>query len=144
MRINVQKKEKNICAILTLIMVLVALCFGLNPKVWSNDVQWLPDKSVIRFQNTGIAYVDNLRSILSSQQPFNFTIEMVVTAGSVQRRGLNPLLVMHDGDDRRQLIIWQYDTSLIVMNGDDYDNSQRRPRVWPKMSFHPNRIAILR
>ena len=87
MRIIFQKKEKNVCAILTLIMVLVALCFGLNPKVWSNDVQWLPDKSVIRFQNTGIAYVDNLRSILSNQQPCNFTIEMVVTAGSDQRRG---------------------------------------------------------
>ena len=134
MRIIFQKKEKNVCAILTLIMVLVALCFGLNPKVWSNDVQWLPDKSVIRFQNNGIAYVDNLRSILSNQQPCNFTIEMVVTAGSDQRRGF-PLLVMHDGDDRRQLIIWQYDTSLIVMNGDDYNNSQRRPRVVAKNVF---------
>lgn len=118
-------------AILSLIMVLVVLFFGLNVKEGgiTNDVQWLPHERLIRFQNSGIAYVNDLRVIRLRRQPGPLTIEMAVTPGSVQRQGFSPLLVMHDGADQRQIAIWQWGPSLIVMNGDDYDNSRRRPRV---------------
>jgi hypothetical protein len=44
-------------------------------------------------------------------------------------------MVMHAGLDRRQLGIWQWGTSLIVMNGDDYDNGRRWPRVVAERIF---------
>jgi VanZ family protein len=129
------KKRKNIWAILTLFMILIALFFGLKPKGWSNNVQWLPNKSTIHFQKSGIAYVDNLRAVFSNRQTSNFTIELVVTPGSFQNRDSGPLLVINDGDDSQQLVVWQYGSSLIVMNGDDYDNSRRWPRVVAQDSF---------
>ena len=132
-------------AILTVIMVIVALFFGLRPRDWpiANDIQWLRDKRAIRFENTGIAYVDDLRAGRLSDQPGPVTIEMAVTPASIQKLGFSPLLVMHDGADRRQLVVWQYGPSLVVMNGDDYDNSQRRPRVIGRDVFSPQRTIYL-
>ncbi len=132
-------------AILTLIMVLIALFFGLRPKAWfiANDVQWLPDGKAIRFQNSGMAYVDDLRAVRLNRQPRPLTIEMVVTPANINKSGFSPLLVLHDGSDRRQLAVWQYHTSLVVMNGDDYDNSQREPKVVGRNIFAPQQARYL-
>ena len=112
-------------------MVLVALFFGLRPKggALTNDAQWLMDKTGIRFNGHGMAIVENLRAKWSDRNPASFTIEMAVTPASADLQGFNPLVVIHDGADSRQLVIWQYRDSLIAMNGDDYDFRQRRPRV---------------
>jgi VanZ family protein len=48
---------------------------------------------------------------------------------------------MHDGADRRQLAIWQYGTSLIVMNGDDYSSKERRPRIVGRDVLSPQRTS---
>ena len=71
------------------------------------------------------------------------TIEMAVTPAINYKSGFRPLLVIHDGDDRRQLAVWQYNTSLVVMNGDDYDNSQRRPRVVGRDIFSSQQTIFL-
>lgn len=112
-------------------MVLVALFFGLRPKAWlvANDARWISEPGVLRFENAGIAYVDDLLVIEELNQPGPWTIEMAATPQSSAKKGFSPLLVMHDGADRRQLAIWQWGPSLIVMNGDDYDYRQRRPRL---------------
>lgn len=130
MRIK-NRTEFCLWAVLALIMVMVALFFGLHPKGWpfANDARWNPDERAIRFQGRGIAYVDRVGDELHFDAPGPLTIEMAVTPENIERRGYNPLLVMHDGADRRQLAVWQYGASLIVMNGDDYDNSRRRPRI---------------
>ena len=132
-------------AILTLTMVLIALFFGLLHRGWpvANDVQWLPDSGAIRFDSGGIAYVDDLRAVRLSRNSGPLTIEMAVTPANHFKSGFSPLLVVHDGADRRQLAIWQYNASLVVMNGDDYDNSQRRPRVVGRDIFSSQRTIYL-
>ncbi len=132
-------------AILTLVMVLIALFFGLMLRGWpvANDVRWLPDSGAIRFDSGGLAFVDDLRAVRLSRKAGPLTIEMAVTPAINYKSGFRPLLVIHDGDDRRQLTVWQYNTSLIVMNGDDYDNGQRRPRVVGRDVFSPQRTIYL-
>jgi glycopeptide antibiotics resistance protein len=132
-------------AILTLTMVLVALFFGLLHRGWPvvNDIQWLPDSRAIRFGNSGMAYVDDLRAFRVSRHSEPLTIEMAVTPANNFKSGFRPLLVVHDGVDRRQLAIWQYNASLVVMNGDDYDSSQRRPRVVGRDVFSSQRTIYL-
>ena len=126
-------------------MVLIALFFGLRLKGWpvANQVRWLPDSRAIRFEDAGIVYVDDMRNVRQRAQTGPFTIEMAVTPESDQKGGFNPLLVMHDGADQRQLAIWQYNASLIVMNGDDYDNRQRRPRVTGRDVFSDRQTRYL-
>lgn len=123
------KSEKSVWLILTL--VVVAIFFGLRPRAWFivNDLQRLPDERGIRFRGSGIAFVEDLRldGHLSNQGPF--TIDLAVTPERTGMPGSYPLLVLHDGADNRQLIILQYHRSLIIMNGDDYDHRQGRPRI---------------
>ena len=132
-------------AILTLVMVLIALFFGLMLRGWpvANDVRWLPDSEAIRFDSGGIAYVDDLRAGRLSRKAGPLTIETAVTPAINYKSGFRPLLVIHDGDDRRQLAVWQYNTSLIVMNGDDYNNRQRRPRVAGRDIFSSQQTIFL-
>jgi len=125
------KKSSFAWAVITIFMVLVALFFGLRPKggALANDAQWLADRTGIQFRSRGMAFVGDLRARWTDRSPASFTIEMAVTPASADLPGFNPLLVMHDGADSSQLVIWQYRSSLIAMNGDDYDFRQRRPRV---------------
>ena len=140
-----QSTRTHTWAILTLTMVLIALFFGLRLRGWpvANKVRWLPDSRAIRFEDAGIAFVDDMRTVRHRAQPWPFTVEMAVTPASVQKGGFSPILVMHDGADRRQLAIWQYNASLIVMNGDDYDNKQRRPRVTGRDVFSARQTRYL-
>ena len=41
------------------------------------------------------------------------------------------------------MAIWQYGPALIVMNGDDYDNGLRQPRVVGRNAFSPGRTSYL-
>ncbi|BBO73019.1 hypothetical protein DSCW_04360 [Desulfosarcina widdelii] len=125
------KKSSFAWAVATIFMVVVALFFGLRPKggALTNDAQWITDKTDIRFHGHGMAFVEDLRAKWADRNLESFTIEMAVTSASGDLQGFNPLVVMHDGADSRQLVIWQYRDSLIAMNGDDYDFRQRRPRV---------------
>ena len=92
------KIRDNLWAILTVMMVVVALFFGLRPKAWvvDNDAQWLPEQNRLQFQGHGMAYVKDLR--LPVRNPEAFTIEMVATPGRPNSQGFGPLLVLHDGD----------------------------------------------
>jgi glycopeptide antibiotics resistance protein len=139
------KNQTPLWAILTLFMVVVVLFFGLLHRGWPvvNDVKWLRDSRAIRFDENGIAYVNDLRNIRLNQLTGPLTIEMVVTPRTNNKRGFKPLLVIHDGADRRQLAIWQYNVSLIVMNGDDYNNKQRRPRVIARDVFLSQQMRYL-
>jgi VanZ family protein len=123
--------------VLTLSAVLVALYFGLQPRGWNpvNGARWLPGKGTIRFDGRGLAYVNDLKAVRSIKQPFAWTLEMPVTPDASPHRGFNALMVMHAGLDRRQFGIWQWGTSLIAMNGDDYNNGRRWPRVVAERVF---------
>ncbi len=131
---NKKKTRHHALTILALTIVVIVLFFGLRPKVWpvTNEIHWLPKKNALRFINPGIAYVDDVHSFSSKQHSGEFTIHVSVAAESLRRRGFRPMLMMHDGDDRRQLTIWHWGSSVIAMNGDDYDNTRRWPRVSAK------------
>ena len=118
-------------AILTIFTVIIALFFGLRPKGGSsaNDVQWLSDQGGLKFQGQGMAFIENVGPAMDDRHETPFTIEMAVTPAKGRLRGYNPLLVMHSGHDHSQMTIWQYSQSLIVMNGNDYNNRQRRVRL---------------
>jgi hypothetical protein len=62
---------------------------------------------------------------------------MVIRTANDTMTGFDVILLMHGGSDRSQLVIGQYDAALIVMNGDDYSNRKRLPRLSVKNVFSP-------
>ena len=111
--------------------LLIILFFGLRPKGlrFENPVSILPEKGAIHFRTNGIAFANDVFTSQKPQLAGDFTIELAARTGAEAKRGFRTLLMIHDGDDRRQLFIGQYRSSLVVMNGDDFDHTRKFPRA---------------
>ena len=109
------------------------LFFGLRPKGFhsSNNVSWITDKPGIRFGSYGMAYTDlsNRKIERDVSEYDSFSIEIAIKPEPFNQEGFNLILVFHDGSDRNQLLVGQYRSSLIIMNGDDYSNRRKTKRI---------------
>ncbi len=106
---------------------------GLNPKEhpFRNGASWSVDAAGITFDDTGMA---NTSAFLGTK-PFEafsvagFTMELVIEIPSPAESGFMFIANFHDGEEATQLLLGQWKTWLILMNGDDYDHSRRLPRL---------------
>ena len=107
----------------------MTLFFGLDPKGFhlSNNVTWISGDGGIRFGKYGIAYADNVfRSFgRGEQEPVGLSLEIALKPDRIDDKSFKFILVLHDGDDSGQLLVGQWQSSIIVMNGDDYDGRRR-------------------
>ena len=132
---------------LSLVILLGILFFGLRPKGFhsSNNVNWITDKPGIRFGSYGMAYTDlsNRKSERDISEFDSFSIEIAIKPEPFNQEGFNFILVFHDGKDSDQLLVGQYRSSLIVMNGDDYSNRRRTKRIAVNQVFqNPKEIFL--
>ena len=117
----------------SLAILLITLFFGLSGKGFhfTNNVSWLKNEPGIRFGNYGIAYalIDNDRIKSTISQTGFFSIETAIKPNDFDLTGFNLILTLHDGRDDNQLILGQYGSYIIVMNGDDYSNKKKIKRM---------------
>jgi len=122
---------------LLFVILLGILFFGLRPKGFhsSNNVNWIADKPGIRFGSYGMAYTDlcNRKTERDVCKFDSFSIEIAIKPEPFNQEGFNFILVFHDGSDRNQLLVGQYRSSLIIMNGDDYSNRRKTKRIAAKI-----------
>lgn len=134
---NATEHHKNIplkwWVCLTVLVLLVILIVGLRPKVISpqNHTEWIADRTGLRFEKTGIAYTDSISDLIESEilSPNAFSIEFSLKAKDFSEEGFHFILLLHGGRDSDQLLIGQWQSSLIVMNGDDYEYRKKTPRL---------------
>ena len=67
-----------------------------------------------------------------------FTIEIALAPARMKDDGFSFVWVIHSGFDSDQLVMGQYRSSFIIMNGDDYDHSRRLKRITTNAASHPN------
>lgn len=141
-------KRLKLLVVLSLIIFLMIVFFGLRGKGFhfSNDVNWLKDEPGIRFGNFGIAYTlldrDPVKSRVSTLDAFSVEIALK-SAGGNKPDGFKLILTLHDGDDRRQFIVGQYQSYLVVMNGNDYENKRKIMRIAAKIFSQPSEKLYL-
>ncbi len=117
---------------LSVVVLFVILFFGLRPKDFyiSNNVLWTHDQPGVRFSKYGIAYTDPIEE-LRKENGFGengFSIEIALRPLN-NEEGFNFILVLHNGNDRKQLLLGQWRSWIIAMNGDDYDHKRRVKRI---------------
>lgn len=66
-----------------------------------------------------------------------FSVEIVLKPASYREDGFNFILALHNGKDSNQLLVGQWHSSLIVMNGDDYNHRRRTKRIAVKLAEVP-------
>ena len=120
---------KRLVACLAAAMLLGILFFGLRPKDFSlsNRVTWISNQTGIHFGKYSIAHTDSsFSSDGSGSRPPDsaISVEIAVKSDAVKDERFKFLLVLHNGDDSKQFLIGQWRSSIILMNGDDYNGKQ--------------------
>ena len=132
---------------LSVLMLLGILYFGLNPRGFylSNNVTWIDNQNGIRFGKYGIAYTDSpFNSPAShSRTPNSLSIEIALKSDISHHQGFEFLLVMHNGEDSKQLLIGKWRSWMIVMNGDDYENKKKTKRIAVREALPPQKIRFV-
>lgn len=119
--------------ILSVAILFGILIFGLNPNdfKFSNGVNWIIDQPGIRFSKYGMAYTNSFFELIgdNASKPNCFSVEIALRPASYQEKGTHFILAFHNGMDHNQLLMWQYHSWIILMNGDDYDHKRRTKRI---------------
>ena len=117
---------------LSVVVLFVTLFFGLRPKDFnfSNNVCRIEHQAGIRFGKYGIAYTDPIKEF-RKEKGFGengFSIEIALKPLNYEE-GFNIIFVFHNGNDGNQLLLGQWRSWIIAMNGDDYDHKRRVKRI---------------
>ena len=143
-----QKKISLKCLVGLSVAVLFAiLFFGLWPKDFnfSNHVTWITGQPGIRFNRYGIAYTDPIKELIKEDDSGEngFSVEIVLKPTSYHEDGFHFILLLHNGKDSSQLLVGQWHSSIIVMNGDDYNHRRKTKRIAVKLAEVPPTIRFV-
>ncbi len=109
------------------------LFFGLRPKnfTFTNGVNWVSERPGLRFSKYGIAYTDpfveSIKEGISELK--GFSIIIAFKPESFHENGFNFILSIHNGKNSDQLLVGQWRSYIIIMNGDDYPNKRKTHRI---------------
>ena len=67
----------------------------------------------------------------------NFSLEIALKPVTPLSNGFNSIVVFHDGNDGNQLLLAQWRSWIIVMNGDDYVHKRKTDRIAVDTSLLP-------
>ena len=122
------------------------LFFGLWPKGYSNsnNVQWIGDQPGIRFGQYGMGYTDPINELSKEDKSgaAGFSIEIALKLLNFEQ-GFNFIMAFHAGKDSDQLLLGQWRSSIIAMNGDDYAHRRKTKRISVNTALWPQRIIFL-
>jgi hypothetical protein len=123
---------KSLLIILGAVLIGI-LYFGLGPQsIWfPNGVDWISDQPGIRFSEYGIAYTNPYveTTLGDNSAADGFSVEIALKPAIFDGKGFTFVWVLHGGNDRNQLVMGQWRSWFIIMNGDDYDHSRKLERI---------------
>jgi hypothetical protein len=132
---------------LSVAVLIGILFFGLRPKDFnfSNDVTWITGQPGIRFSGYGMAYTDPIKELTKEDDSGKngFSVEIALKPASYHKDGFNFILALHNGKDSNQLLVGQWHSSIIIMNGDDYNHRRRTKRIAVELTAVPPTTRFL-
>jgi VanZ family protein len=116
---------------LTALALIVMLYYGIRLKGFrpSNNVQWSASEIGLTFGRYAQAYTDGFYT--GTRSGTGLTVELAIQPEYLKRPGIGMLIAVQ-GDDS-QLVICQWQSSLIIMNGNDYSNRRKTPKIYFKL-----------
>jgi len=85
----------------------------------------------IKFGKYGIAYTEPFFEAIQNNisGPSGFSFEISLKPKKHEEGGFNFIIALHNGKDSDQLLMAQWRTHIIFMNGDDYNYKRRMKRI---------------
>jgi len=107
--------------------------FGLKPDDFAstNDVEWLKHQAGIRFKDYGMVHSDPFIESLGTDSfgKRGFSIEIALRPESLNENRFKFIFLIHNGSDTVQLLVGQWRSNIILMNGNDYSWKRRTKRL---------------
>ncbi len=133
--------------LLLLVVTLATLWAGLDPKgyLFRNEVEWLGERPGLRFGKFGRVHSAPFlgEETAASLNQGGYTLVLAFNPAADHGAGFSVIASFHAGDSQSQIIIGQWREFVIVMNGDDFDNNRRLPRVSADTSLFADRPLLL-
>ena len=128
-------KRQKLLAGMTVAVLFGILVLGLRPKGFDflNGVSWIAEQPGIRFTNYAVAYTNASNFHVGE----NFAIELALKPKDFDEKGFDIILAIHDGRDCSQLIVGQWRSWIVVMNGDDYSHRKKTKRIAARVDAPP-------
>ncbi len=115
------------------VFLFIILILGLRSKdfSFSDRVSWTTDQPGIRFSKYGIAYTDPFIDWAETNLPQSngFSIEIALMPASDHDERFNFILALYNEKNSTQLVMGQWRSWIILMNGDDYAHKRRTKRI---------------
>jgi len=144
---NPKKNQLKLLIGLLIAILFGVLFFGLRPKdfTFTNGANWISERPGIRFSKYGIAYTDPfVESIEEGISELNgFSIKIAFKPESFHEEGFNFILSIHNGKNCDQLLVGQWRSHIIIMNGDDYPYKRKTNRITANIFSSTPRITFL-
>jgi len=132
---------------LLVLVTIATLWAGLDPKGYRfrNEVEWLEGRAGLRFGKFGRVHTEPFidQSMATALNRDGFTLRMTIDPAVVSHGGFRTIACFHSVDAGSQLVVGQWRDFVIVMNGDDYNNKRRWPRVTADVSMFAQRPLML-
>jgi VanZ family protein len=127
-----RERERAVDALLVCVLLATVagmLYFGVRPKGYrpGNNAQWLREGPGISFDRFGVAHSGLVD--FAALEEGGFSVVFAIRPEISGRPDFRFFMVAHDGDDARQLVIGQWRSWIVAMNGDDYDARRKTRRI---------------
>jgi hypothetical protein len=136
-------RQRRIAFALVLVVTLVA---GLRTRDYhfENGVKPAASGLGLQFERYGVAYTDEVlgADVVRSLNSDGFEIHLSLGPVNLDQDGFAFMAQIYSGDDTRQLVIGRWSDHLIVMNGDDYRNRLKQPRITAKLTGRQQRNGV--
>ena len=128
-------------------VTLIMLWAGLDPKGYRfrNEVEWIEGRAGVRFGRFGRVETAPFLSLerAAALNQGGYAMEVELDPAPDPHGGFRVLASFHSGSDATQLIVAMWRSQLIVMNGDDYNNKRRLPRITADTAKFPKGPLLL-
>ena len=127
--------DKRRIALLALTLALLCgiFFFGLRPGDFTpdNNAHWLEDQNGVRFGKYAIAYSPAFMKPAGGRfsNESGISIEIALQPDRPYPSHFSFILVVDNGIDAEQLLVGQWRSWIILMNGDDYAHRKRSKRL---------------
>jgi hypothetical protein len=121
-----------------LLVLAVTLFAGLRPGDYrlENRVEPASSGLGLRFERYGVAYTDGVLGpdVVGELNADGFEIRLSLGPEHPDQGGFAVVAQIHSGDDATQLVVARWSDYLILMNGADYRNRFKHPRITATLS----------
>ncbi len=135
--------------LITAILVIMAIMLyaGLRQKIESqrNKIQWDKKNTSLIFNESSMIYADRFVP-RSTKEATDLTMEFAVSPSFNEETTFRFLCQIYDFQSDVQVVIGQWNKTLVIMNGNDYSNRKRQPKIYAQINSdrkEPQFVTIL-